>query len=534
MGEPGDPDINWHHQVIAGHLEAVARGEIRNLIDNQPPRTTKTSLVSICFQAWIWCQPPERWAPLMGPHVKFLCVSYGAKLAEEIAVKARRLIQGYWYQSHWGHQVEIRDDQSNRNNFANMLGGERLSSSIEGGLLGRGGDIQIVDDPHNLEGAESDIQRRATIDAMRSLVTRVTDPRRSARILVMQRLHLDDATNYALENWGVVKHLMFPMRYEVRRAVPEDPRTEEGELLWPEVWNEEIVEQEEKELTEYGVAGQLQQSPTTKGGEIIKRAMWRLWPGDFPEADLVDAIYQCTMCGWHGRKPDTDDETIECPSCDSVANRHIAFPEFSYRLLSVDTAYGEKQDNSWSAATCWGVWHDKEDAPRAMLMHAWRGRPRLRGMPESKNPKEKKGLVETIHEIASTRQVDTILIEHKTRGTDLYQELERQMAEWPYNLVYFEPAGSKEIRLEACVPLFTNDRVWAPDKIWADQVISEVAAQPRAQFSDLSDTMSSALIWMRRQGILSLGDEYRREQRRSLLFKGRTDRSTVREMYEGT
>jgi hypothetical protein len=48
-----------------------------------------------------------------------------------------------------------------------------------------------------------------------------------------------------------------------------------------------------------------------------------------------------------------------------VAARHIPFPEFSYRLLSVDTAYGEKQENSWSAATAWGIWHDKEDAPRA-------------------------------------------------------------------------------------------------------------------------------------------------------------------------
>jgi hypothetical protein len=73
-----------------------------------------------------------------------------------------------------------------------------------------------------------------------------------------------------------------------------------------------------------------------------------------------------------------------------------------------------------------------------------------------------------------------VLIEQKTRGTDLYQELERLTQEWPFALEYFSPTKSKEIRLEACVPLFTNERAWAPDKKWANGVISEVASAPRA------------------------------------------------------
>ena len=49
-----------------------------------------------------------------------------------------------------------------------------------------------------------------------------------------------------------------------------------------------------------------------------------------------------------------------------------------------------------------------------------------------------------------------------TRGIDLYNELERLTQEWPFGLEYFTPVKSKEIRLEACVPLFANERVWAP------------------------------------------------------------------------
>lgn len=69
------------------------------------------------------------------------------------------------------------------------------------------------DDPHHIKGAESTLQRRETLEGMRSLVSRVTDPRISARVLIMQRLHTDDATNYALENWPDVEHICYPMRF---------------------------------------------------------------------------------------------------------------------------------------------------------------------------------------------------------------------------------------------------------------------------------------------------------------------------------
>jgi len=203
-------------------------------------------------------------------------------------------------------------------------------------------------------------------------------------------------------------------------------------------------------------------------------------------------------------------------------------------LLSVDTAYGERQENSWSAATAWGIWHDKEDAPRAMLTDAWRGRPRLRGVPDSPTPSERMGLVERVHHLATKNRVDVVLIEQKTRGTDLYNELERLTQEWPFDLQYFSPVKSKEIRLEACVPLFANERVWAPDIKWAETVINEVASAPRGKYNDLCDTASAALLYPRDNNMLSLGDEFRREERRKSLFRGNKERggTSIRERYE--
>src|SRR5262249_25346411 len=188
-------------------------------------------------------------------------------------------------------------------------------------------------------------------------------------------------------------HLMLPMEFDERRRCVtrwgKDPRTKDGELLWPGQFPRKVVDDRKRRLGPYAASGQLQQSPVTRGGNIIKREWWRLWPDDYREAGPLDPIFHCAMCGWHALGSalkhliEGDEKEIECRSCGSAARRHIPFPEFSYRLLSVDTAYGEKQENSWSAVTAWGIWHDKEDAPIAMLTHAWRGRPRLRGVPDS-------------------------------------------------------------------------------------------------------------------------------------------------------
>jgi hypothetical protein len=72
------------------------------------------------------------------------------------------------------------------------------------------------------------------------------------------------------------------------------------------------------------------------------------------------------------------------------------------------------------------------------------------------------------------------------------------------------------------------------DKKWANGVISEVASAPKGKFNDLCDTASAALSHMRDHGLLSLGEEFRREERRKLVYRSSRDRGpSVRELYEG-
>jgi hypothetical protein len=110
--DPAPVKINWHHEVIAEHLEAVTRGEIRKLLISVPPRCSKTSLVNVCWPAWIWAQPEI--GPLSGPRVRFMCLSYGQTLSIDIATTARRLVMGPWYQRHWGRRVILLEDQASK------------------------------------------------------------------------------------------------------------------------------------------------------------------------------------------------------------------------------------------------------------------------------------------------------------------------------------------------------------------------------------------------------------------------------------
>jgi len=223
-----------------------------------------------------------------------MCVSYGQTLSIDIATTARRLIMGHWYQRHWGRRVELLEDQSSKENFGTRAGGFRLATSMGGATLGRGGDIKILDDPNSVQQAESDIEREQAIRTYdEALATRETDPSTAAEVIIMQRLHERDIAGHVLDsNRGDLIHLMLPMEFDERRrcvtAWGRDPRTADGELLWPEQFPREVVEERKRRLGPYAVSGQLQQTPVARGGNIIKREWWRLWPEDYPEAGLLD------------------------------------------------------------------------------------------------------------------------------------------------------------------------------------------------------------------------------------------------------
>ncbi|MDP2651579.1 MAG: LAGLIDADG family homing endonuclease, partial [bacterium] len=86
--------------------------------------------------------------------------------------------------------------------------------------------------------------------------------------------HNCDLTGHVLAKETGYEHLCLPARYEVELGNriktslgTVDPRTEEGQPLWPEMYDDEKLVILEKDLgSEYAVAGQMQQRPAPRKG----------------------------------------------------------------------------------------------------------------------------------------------------------------------------------------------------------------------------------------------------------------------------
>lgn len=272
--DPADFVSNWHIGAVAEHLEAVANGDIRRLIINVPPRHMKSLSVSVAFPAWVWAQ--KKRSPLTGPGVGFLSTSYAQHLSVRDNVKCRRLIDSPWYQRGWGERFKLTTDQNTKIRFENDKGGYRIASSVDGTATGDGGDIIIVDDPISAGDALSATIRASTNEWFdNTMSTRLNDPKTGAYIVIMQRLHENDLVGHVLakedaSDWTV---LCLPARYESDhpRVYAGDPRTVDGELLWPERMPEAELAKREIALGSYGAASQLQQRPAPREGGMLKR-----------------------------------------------------------------------------------------------------------------------------------------------------------------------------------------------------------------------------------------------------------------------
>lgn len=260
----------WHIEEICDHLEAVSRREITRLIINIPPRHMKSTNVSVAWPTWTWTWNPAE---------QFLYASYAQTLSVRDSLKCRRVIASPWYQSRFGEAFGIRPDQDTKQRFDNTATGYRIATSVGGHLTGEGGDVIVVDDPHNVLQAESNTQRDETLRWWNeSMSTRLNNPKTGAFVIIMQRVHENDLTGHILASETGWSHLCLPAEYEPDHPTPcysyhkgrdVDRRSEHGELLWPGRFDAGALERLKAGMTSYSVAGQLQQRPAPRGGGMF-------------------------------------------------------------------------------------------------------------------------------------------------------------------------------------------------------------------------------------------------------------------------
>ena len=271
--EPGaELKWGWALDAICLHLEAVTDGRITRLLMNVPPGSMKSLLTGVIWPAW-------EWGPRGMPEMRFIGTAHEEQLAIRDSRRCRDLIKSDWYQSLW--PVQLASDLDGKREFGNVHKGVRQARSFTS-MTGVRGDRIILDDPISAHNANSTAALEdARIAFTETLPTRVNNEK-SAIVVIMQRLNEKDVSGVILGMKLPYVHLYIPMRFESAKRCTtdigwEDPRTIDGELMFPERFSELQVLELEKTLGTYGTAGQLQQRPAPRGGGVIKIEWFQYW-----------------------------------------------------------------------------------------------------------------------------------------------------------------------------------------------------------------------------------------------------------------
>lgn len=256
---------NWHIEEICEILEDVARDRAsdirRDVVLAVPPASTKTKLVSILWQPWVWTWWPEsRW----------ITATYESKLALRHSREARNLVQDEWYQSRW--PIKLTKDAEGE--WVNERGGFRVAVGTGGAITGSHSHFQVLDDLVKEQDARLGTPQAIgrTMENARGFVWTTMATRKVdntlARVLVGQRIHKRDPQQKAIdEGWESV---IFPARFNVDRADPRDHRTEDGEPLCPARMDGAAIDELARQLGPTAAVAQLAQHPTDPGGTLIK------------------------------------------------------------------------------------------------------------------------------------------------------------------------------------------------------------------------------------------------------------------------
>jgi hypothetical protein len=313
-----------HHRVIAEKLERVARGELKRLIVNMPPRHSKSEFASYLMPAWFLGRNPK---------LKIIQATHNTELAVRFGRKVRDLIDTPDYRTVFP-DTGLKSDDKAAGRWGTSAGGEYFAAGVGAAMTGRGADLLIIDDPHSEQDALSSTAFDNAFEWYTSGPRQRLQPGGSI-IIVMTRWGQKDLTGQVIkmqgsdtlaDEWEVVE---FPA------ILPSD------KPLWPEFWDHDSLVKVKASLPVAKWNAQWQQNPTAAEGAIVKKEWWNMW----------------------------EKEDI---------------PSVKYIIQSYDTAFSKKETADYSAITTWGVFENEEThADNVILMDARRGRwnfPELKGV----------------------------------------------------------------------------------------------------------------------------------------------------------
>jgi predicted phage terminase large subunit-like protein len=386
----------------------------------------KSLLTCVFWCAWEWINKP---------HLRWLFASYASHLSVRDSIKTRILINSDWYQKNFGSKYQLV--KTNEQLITNDKFGFRYATSVSGVGTGERVHRVINDDLLNATDAHSEAMRAQAIKHMEAMTSRGVPTEPFIQVLIMQRLHEADPAGWAMEQGGWEK-LILPAEFDpTRRAITsigfKDPRENEGDLIWPELFNAEKIAELKKALGSYGAAAQLQQLPAPADGGIIKLE----W--------FTDKYYK-------------------------------TLPPVEYYVQSWDTAFKTGKENDYSVCTTWAVCKDG-----FYLVDRYKAKIEF--------PELKRMLVT----LANQYKPAAILIEDKASGQSLIQELKRD-TRLPIRPIKVDT--DKLSRVYAVTTTLEYNTYLPSDATWLRDYIDTLLVFPNGAHDDDVDSTSQALNFM--------------------------------------
>lgn len=274
-----DPVYNWHIEYLCDELQELTKFIVArepkpyDIIINIPPGTSKSTIVTIMWPAWMWTQDAS---------IRIITNSYSSDLSIEQSTKSRDIITSDKYKRLFP-EVELRRDKSGKGSYENTSTGARYSTSTGGTITGKHAHCIINDDPQNPKQADSEPLREQANEHTKTLSSRKVNKKNTPTVTIMQRLHTDDVTGYLLSKKGDrIKHICLPAELSDNVKPEELKKRYVDGLLDPLRLDRDMLAEAKVDLGSVKYAGQYEQSPTVEGGNIIKEE----WFGTIPRREF--------------------------------------------------------------------------------------------------------------------------------------------------------------------------------------------------------------------------------------------------------
>lgn len=440
-----------HHKTMAKIIEGQILGNEKRTIINLAPRHTKSEFFSYLAPAW---------ALGLHPTWKVLQICGTGDMAIGWSRKVRNLISTEEYQKVFPG-TGLRADSKAAGRWHTNHGGEYFAVGAEGNVTGRGGDLIIIDDPTGEQQAVSALGDPSIYRKVYEWY--VAGPRQrlqpGGRICVVQsRWAVNDFTGQLLktEKESDDPHADKWKQVELPAIMPS------GQPLWPQYWPLAQLEATRLSLPPTRWNAQYLQKPSNDSSSILRREWWKRWEG-----------------------------------------RHA--PECSLKMVTVDTAYSNKESADYTAFTTWGIFNAPSDrtekdpggkeVANLILLDAWKER---LDFPELKA---------VAHRHWLKWQPDIFMVEAKAAGAPLIYELRARgipVQEYSPSRGTRAAPNDKIARVNAVADIFASGLVWAPMMHWAEEVIDDCANFPQVEHDDLVDCVAMALMRFRQGGFIQL------------------------------